>query len=141
LSVGKKAPEFVITDINGTELNLKDIKSDYTLLLFWASWCSHCADALPKIHDIFTGTERKDLEILAISLDTEKEEWVNAVELLDFTWTNCSELKGWDSKVAIDYNVYATPTMFLLDKKKNILAKPITFNELNAALKKEKIVE
>ncbi len=141
LSVGKKAPEFVIMDINGTELNLKEIKSDYTLILFWASWCSHCADVLPKIHDIFTGTERKDLEILAISLDTEKEEWVNAVELLNFTWTNCSELKGWDSKVAIDYNVYATPTMLLLDKKKNILTKPITFNELNAALKKEKIVE
>jgi hypothetical protein len=42
--------------------------------------------------------------------------------------------------VAIDYNVYATPTMFLLDKKKNIVAKPITFNELNKVLKEEGII-
>jgi len=141
LSIGKKAPEFTISDIVGNEVNLKNTKSDYTLILFWASWCPHCAESLPKIHDVFKNTERTDLEILAISLDSVEEEWANAVELLNFTWTNCSELKGWDSQVAIDYNVYATPTMFLLDKKKNILAKPITYNELDAVLKKKKIIE
>jgi hypothetical protein len=38
--------------------------------------------------------------------------------------------KKWDGKVATDYNIYATPTMFLIDKKMKIIAKPISFNEL-----------
>ena len=141
LSVGKKAPVFSIPDLNGTDVILENIDADYTLVLFWASWCPHCAESLPDIHNVYTNTDRTTLEVLAVSLDSDREEWTTAVDQLNFTWRNCSDLKGWDSEVAIDYNVYATPTMFLLDKKKNIVAKPITFNELEAALKKEKIIE
>ena len=83
----------------------------------------------------------KSMQIMAISLDTDKEEWMAALQEGEYTWINASELKGWDSQVAIDYNIYATPTMFLLDRDKKILAKPITLKELKQALYKENILQ
>ena len=49
-------------------------------------------------------------------------------------WINVSELKGYFGKAEDEYNVYATPTMYLLDQQKNIIAKPITWRELEQAL-------
>jgi len=140
LSNGKDAPEFEMNDLNDNPVKLSKIKADYTLVLFWASWCPHCAETLPEIHDIYQKNDKSKLEIVAISLDKEKSEWEKAVKELGFAWINCCDLKSWDSQAAIDYNVYATPTMFLLDKQKKIVAKPITITELKNALTAEKII-
>jgi thiol-disulfide isomerase/thioredoxin len=140
LSNGKDAPEFEMTDLTGNQVKLSKIKSEYTLVLFWASWCPHCAETLPDIHDIYVKNEKSKLEIVAISLDKDKAEWEKAVKELGFIWINCCDLKSWDSPSAIDYNVYATPSMFLLDKNKKIVAKPITYNELKNTLTIEKII-
>ena len=136
LSNGKDAPEFEMTDLNGNLVKLSGIKSEYTLVLFWASWCPHCAETMPEIQKIYTQKDKSKLEIIAVSLDKEKADWEKSVKELNLTWLNCCDLKSWDSQAAIDYNVYATPTMFLLDKNKKIIAKPITLNELKAELKK-----
>jgi peroxiredoxin len=141
LSIGKPGPDFSIPDKDGKVIKLSDIKAEYTLILFWASWCPHCLESLPKIEEIYQSVDRKKLEIVAISLDNEKAKWETAVKEQGFTWKNLCDLKGWDSSAAIDYNVYATPTMFLLDKRKMIVSKPITFVELKNALTTEKIVK
>jgi thiol-disulfide isomerase/thioredoxin len=136
LSNGKDAPEFEMNDLNGNPVKLSKIIADYTLVLFWASWCPHCAETLPEIEKIYLQNEKSKFEIVAISLDKEKNEWEEAVKYLNFSWINCCDLKSWDSPAAVDYNVYATPTMFLLDKNKKIVSKPITINELKDELKK-----
>ena len=142
LAVGKTAPDIKIPDTTGKMIKLSKINSNYTLVLFWASWCPHCNETLPKIHNIYVNSvNRKTLEVLSVSLDTEKADWLAAVRKENYTWLNCSSLKGWDTQAAVDYNVYATPTMFLLDKDNKIVAKPITFNELKNALFKENIIE
>jgi peroxiredoxin len=139
LAVGKPAPDINLPSLTGQQVKLSKVQSEYTLVLFWASWCQHCAATLPKINEIYNNVGRTKLEILAVSLDENKQEWESTVNELNFNWVNLSDLKGWDSNAAVDYNVYATPTMFLLDSKKNIVAKPITFNELNIALREQKI--
>jgi thiol-disulfide isomerase/thioredoxin len=136
LSNGKEAPEFEMTELNGNIVKLSKINSEYTLILFWASWCPHCAETMPEIQKIYTQKDKSKLEIVAISLDKERADWEKAVKELNLTWLNCCDLKSWDSQAAIDYNVYATPTMFLLDKNKKIIAKPITLNELKAEFNK-----
>jgi peroxiredoxin len=142
LSVGKKAPEIDIPNKDGESIKLSRINADYTLVIFWASWCPHCNDMLPKVHNIYINSVSPEkLQVLSISLDKEKEEWIGALEKFNYTWLNASDLNGWDSQAAIDYNIYATPTMFLLDKNKKIVAKPITYNELESALIKENIIK
>ena len=56
-------------------------------------------------------------------------------------WVNISELKGFNSKATDDFNIYATPTMFLLDRNKVILAKPISYRELEQVLHDQKLLD
>ena len=69
--------------------------------------------------------------VVAISLDSSKPEWQAAVKSLEIeSWTNLSDLKKWDGEVVMNYNIYATPTMFIIDKERKILAKPLTIQDL-----------
>ena len=126
--IGDPVPNIILPDSSGRRVDLSDIKSDRILLLFYASWCPHCQAIIPKINNIYK--KEKDFEVLAISLDTNKFEWINFIKGNNLNWYNVSDLKGWDSEVAESYFIYATPTMFLLDKDKKIIAKPITIEEL-----------
>ncbi|OQX80316.1 MAG: hypothetical protein B6D61_02195, partial [Bacteroidetes bacterium 4484_249] len=70
LAVGKKAPDIAIPDTSGNVIRLDKIKSKYTLVLFWASWCPHCTETLPEIFNLYENSiSRKNLEVLAVSLD------------------------------------------------------------------------
>ena len=130
LAIGKTAPEIIINRLDGNHLKLSDIKSECALVVFWASWCQHCSVMLPKLKGIYDEYRDKGLEIVAISIDKDKEAWQKAMANGNYSWINHSELKGWDSRAAIDYNVWATPKMYLLDKEKEIIAKPLTVDEL-----------
>ena len=135
LSVGKHAPAINMVDVNQSTVTLNSSSSEYLLLVFWASWCPHCIQLLPQLSNIYSNNDL-DLEIIAISLDNNQEDHLKAIEEGDYPWINCSDYKGWSSPAAVDYNIYATPTMFLLNKERNIITKPITYNELMIELGK-----
>jgi len=128
MKVGSVVPDFTLNDINGDPVTLSEIQKDKTLVLFWASWCPHCNEMMPFIKN---WVKQHNMEVVAVSLDTSKTEWKNGVFKLGMeSWFNLSDLKEWDGKVATDYNVYATPTMFIIDKNRKILAKPVTSVDL-----------
>lgn len=135
LSVGKLAPAVVIADTSGKLLDLQQFSNDYLLIIFWASWCPHCSELMPQLKEVYQ-KYRPRLEMLAISIDNDMEAYRKALKEGNHPWMNACDLKGWGSQPAIDFNIYATPTMFLLDKQKTILAKPITFRELQNELRK-----
>ena len=132
LKVGVKAPELVLPDENGNEFRLDSIKKENILLVFYSIKCPHCKTMLPEIHKVYK--KRSDIEVVAVSLDTEKDEWKSYLNENKFSWINVSDLKGWEGNSAKDYYIYATPTMFLLDKKGIIMAKPVTFDELEKVI-------
>ncbi|MGR3220254.1 MAG: thioredoxin-like domain-containing protein [Candidatus Anammoxibacter sp.] len=130
LAIGKTAPEIIMDKLDGDRRKMTDIKSECTLILFWASWCRHCGVILPQVKEIYDEYRDKGLEVLAISIDKDKDAWMKAVASGNYNWINYSDQAGWDSKPAMDYNVWATPKMYLLDKEKRIIAKPLTVDEL-----------
>ena len=140
LAVGKIAPDISIPDTNGSNVNFSDIPEDYTLVFFWASWCPHCTSMFPSLSKLYEEQKSKRWEVLAVSIDSDREAWLDELRKNDFKWINTSEVKGWNSKIANDYNIYATPTMFLLDKDRKIIAKPLTVRELVEDLKKIKLL-
>ena len=80
--------------------------------------------------------QNPDVEIVAISLDNSKEEWTKKVFELELeSWYNLSDLKQWEGETTKDYNIYATPTMFLVDDEKRILTKPLTLDQLIKSIK------
>jgi peroxiredoxin len=140
LSIGKKAPEIESPDAKGKMVKLSAIQSEYTLVIFWSSECGHCAEMMPKIKQIYDNQKPKRMEIYSVSIDTSKVEWTTFLKEEKLNWINVSDLKGFNSKSADEYNIFATPTMFLLDKEKNIIAKPVSYRELEQDLKNNKLL-
>jgi len=134
LSVGKIAPVIAVPDTKGNMVSLTSVKNQYTLLVFWSSQCPHCTEMMPKLKAWYDKQKTKKLEVFAVSLDTSKNDWVSFVKKEKLNWINVSELKGYFGKAEDEYNIYATPTMYLLDQQKNIVSKPITWRELEQAL-------
>jgi thiol-disulfide isomerase/thioredoxin len=149
MAVGKMAPEIdmpqqglfdvkiaegTVVPAGGTQMKLSNISAEYTLVLFWASWCPHCPSLLSAVKGIYEEYRDKDLEVLAISIDKERIAWQNAISKRQYRWINYSELNGWDGKAAKDYGVWSTPRMYLLDREKRIIAKPASVEELREAI-------
>ena len=129
LPIGAIAPNFTLTDISGKPFELYKSKKEKVLLVFYASWCPHCKTIMPQINELLK--VKKNFEVVAISLDTNREEWKNFIEQNNLNFIHVSDLKGWDGDTAKEYFIYATPTMFLLDSTKKIVAKPMTVEELD----------
>jgi peroxiredoxin len=140
ISIGKTAPDIEVPDMKGKPVRLSEIKSEYTLLIFWSSECGHCVQMMPKVKQLYDQQKPKRMEVMTVSLDTSRTAWTKFIRDEKLNWLNTSELKGFNSKSTDVYNIYATPTMFLLDREKKILAKPISYRELEDALRENKLL-
>jgi peroxiredoxin len=135
IATGKAAPDLELPDAKGVPVKLSAMRSEYTLLVFYSSECSHCMEMMPKVKGFYDSQKPKRIEILAVSLDTDKQSWLDFIKTGKYGWINVCDLKGFNSPAADAYNIYATPTMFLLDRNKTILAKPISYRELEQVLR------
>jgi len=94
---------------------------------------------MPKLKEFYDKQKPFRLEVMAVALDTSRSEWTGFIRTEKLNWLNTSELKGFASKSVDTYNIFATPTMFLLDSGKKIISKPVSFRELEEALKEIKL--
>ncbi|MEI7661091.1 MAG: redoxin domain-containing protein [Bacteroidota bacterium] len=141
ISIGKIAPELSVPDNNGKLTSLSAIHSEFTLVVFWSSECPHCSAMMPKLKDYYENQKPRRFEVYAVSIDTSRTAWTTFLKEQKLPWINVSDLKGFNGKPADDYNIYATPTMFLLDRQKKIVAKPNTARELDETLREFKLVQ
>ena len=134
---GNIAPN--ITFENATYLNgfkqeifksLSNLTTPYTLVVFGASWCPKCAEELPKVTQNYVKWRNAGVEVVYVSLDTEKATFEQAVKNYPF-FAYC-DYKKWESPIAKDYYVFGTPTMFLLNNKREILLRPNSVKQLDA---------
>ncbi|HOY32662.1 MAG TPA: redoxin domain-containing protein [Bacteroidales bacterium] len=136
LRPGNKAPEILLNDVAGKPVSLYSVKARVTLLLFWSSECEHCEDVLPQIQQIYAGYHPLGLEVFAVSVDTDKNTWINAIKRQGTAWINVSDLKGFTSPVVAAFDAYSTPTFFLLDAEKNIISHPYSPKQMTEGLQK-----
>lgn len=130
LRIGAKAPDFEIETIDGEDIVLSQMKSDYTLVIFWATWCENCKEEIPRINEAMPLFNRAKVDIIAISIDEEEADIKKYVKNNSISFKVASDLLGWEGKIVTNYAVYATPSMFIVDKNMNIVAKPITGEQL-----------
>jgi len=129
------APEISLNDMSGKKFILSGQKSKNTLILFYSNRCVHCKELIPQLGRIYKDLKNEKFEVVAVSLDEKKEDWLEFLKNNDPGWINVSDFKGWDSKAALDYFIYAIPTMFLLDENLRIKGRPNNLGELRQLLK------
>jgi peroxiredoxin len=76
----------------------------------------------------------KNFTILGVSLDQDKQKWLDAVKNDNLTWTHVSDLAYWNNAVAKKYNVSSIPQNYLLDPSGKIIAKNLRGEELRQKL-------
>ena len=136
LRVGAKAPDFEIETIDGEDVVLSQMKNNYTLVIFWATWCENCKAEIPRINEAISLFKRAKVDIVAISIDEEEADIKKYVKENSISFKVASDLLGWEGKIVTDYAVYATPSMFIVDRNMNIVAKPITGEQLFSEVEK-----
>lgn len=128
--IGSQVPDIISSDSSGKQIGLYGIRSEQVLILFYATWCPHCQSILPRINELYERQKEKRTEVLAVSMDTSRADWLRYLGASGTEWLNVSDLKGWRGKAVTDYYIYATPTMFLVDRERKIAAKPLTVEDL-----------
>lgn len=133
-TIGYPAIDFTLPDVNGKNISLSSYKGKYVLVDFWASWCGPCRRENPAVVAAYQKYKDKGFDILAVSLDDNKEKWLAAIAKDNLTWSHVSDLKGWQSSVGKLYGVTSIPFNLLLDKDGKILAKALRGADLEAKL-------
>jgi thiol-disulfide isomerase/thioredoxin len=143
--MGNPAADISLPDTAGKITTLYNQAAEYTLVIFWDPTCGHCKDLLPKIDSIYKAKWKAGgIRIFAVAkeVDGTKKDWLDFIrekQLLD--WQHVYYSKA-EEKNRIDnnipgysqlYDVLTFPTLYLLDKDKKIIAKKLTYLQMDEA--------
>ena len=124
VEIGQKAPDFTLNDTNDKPVSLySKIGKNLLLVDFWAAWCAPCRKENPSVVKTYQEFNQKGFDVLGVSLDRKKEDWVKAIADDNLTWTHVSDLQYFNNTAAKLYFVSSIPSNVLLDKNGIILAK------------------
>jgi thiol-disulfide isomerase/thioredoxin len=151
---GEVAPNIILPDVTGEEwINMHDIEAEYLVIAIWEPGCGHCKKEMPKLQEVYKQFKSKGLEIVAVNNELENEDWAKFVEEKELDWINISDnpeinnsenarqliLDGTTTLNSLNframYNITSTPQIYLLDKKKEIIAKQLNSEQLEGMLK------
>ncbi|MEI9955001.1 MAG: redoxin domain-containing protein [Ferruginibacter sp.] len=146
--VGAKAANLEMLDSSGKPSALYDVKADYTVVVFWDPNCGHCKEEVPRLDSIYQASwKNHNLKVFAVLTPDEKEnakpDWEKFINEHNLgEWTHVYKTKAMeDADFAAQkpgfrqlYDISLTPTLYLLDKDKNIIAKKLSILQLNELL-------
>lgn len=133
--VGTQALEFSQADTTGKEVALSSFRGKYVLVDFWASWCKPCRMENPNVVDSYNEFKGKNFTVLGVSLDRDKEPWLQAIKDDKLTWTHVSDLQFWNNAVARLYGIEGIPANLLIDPNGKIVGKNLRGEELKSKLR------
>lgn len=115
LTTGAAAPDFSLSDIDGNDVTLSELKGKTVLLDFWGTWCHACISGIPQLKQAAAKYADR-LVVVSIDCRDDKEAWLAGVEKYGLDWTNLREEDSMPSseKPTVLYNVTAFPTKVVI---------------------------
>ena len=136
LTPGSTLPDFVIRDFRGRSHELSRMDHDYVLVMFWSTTCPHCLDLMPELHSWYTLERDMDLEVVAISIDTSDAAFLEYTRTLHPRWIHAHEPMGWLGRVPSEYFIYSTPSLFLVDRDRTLIDRPVNYRQFRRAIRR-----
>jgi thiol-disulfide isomerase/thioredoxin len=140
-TIGKKAAELAMVDTLGNKFSLYNVDALYTIICFWDPTCGHCREEVPKLNLFYQQKwKQSGIKIIGVMTDGGRENWLKFItenslkdwmHLYQTDETKDAILKANKPSYRQLYDAYTTPTIYLLDKNKNILAKKLNSQQLD----------
>jgi thiol-disulfide isomerase/thioredoxin len=129
--IGVKAHDLVMDTFEGTRVTLYDLNKEFTILYFWEPNCGHCQEATPKLKAYYDKVKNTGIEVFTVCTTTDRDKWEKYIKDNSLTWIN-----GWDPNRITNYdyyyNIQSTPTVYILDKNKVIIAKKLPVESIGS---------
>jgi thiol-disulfide isomerase/thioredoxin len=138
---GKPFPALTLTDTTGATLSLTDMKGKVVFVDVWSSWCVTCREKIPEIKKIYQKYKNKGLEVIGISLDIDKQKWLDAIKKDKQPWkAYCEPTKFSENKNEFTkrFFIYAIPVNYLIDENGILVGQDLDPESLNAWLSQRK---
>lgn len=135
-NAGHEIIDFTMNDMDGVERRFSELIQEHQLTLvdFWATWCGPCMAEIPELRKFVEEFKDKDIQVVGISLDSDRNKWLKTIKKEKMNWTHLSDLKQWDNEAARLYNVQAIPCLMLVDRSGYIISKGASLEEVRASV-------
>jgi peroxiredoxin len=142
--IGQPAANMEMADTSGKIIPLYKVQSEYIVICFWDPNCSHCKEVVPKVDSIYKAKWKKmGVIVYGVKTDGPRQEWLNFInehKLSD--WLHVYQLPEHQAAETAAgkpsykqlYDVYQTPMLYLLDKEKRIIAKKLTYFQIDEVI-------
>jgi thiol-disulfide isomerase/thioredoxin len=138
--VGKPGPNLVMQDARLQPRSMYDIKNKYTLLWIFDPDCGHCKEETPKLVQ-FHKQKKFDLEVYAVSLDSSMAKMKEWIKTMDMKWITVNGPRSYVGPVQDHYDCQTTPSLYILDTRRKIIAKKIPVEKLEEFLTQYERIE
>ena len=136
IKVGDKLPAITLKSISNSDVNLTSFQGKYILIDFWASWCGPCRLGNKKLVKLHNKVSSDKMEIIGISIDTDTNKWLKAVEKDKIKFTQLIDSKGFDAETAMQFSVEELPSKYLFNQEGILIAKNPTEEEIIKLIEK-----
>lgn len=144
--IGLPAPQLQLAKKEGGRFVLDDVRASFTFISFWDPNCGHCKETVPRVDSIYNASW-KNFGVTLVGVNTDEAamaEWNSFIKDKSLTnWVHVyqpKQEKEADFKQGIPnyrqlYDIRSTPTFYLLDKDKRIIAKQLSLEQFDQLIK------
>jgi peroxiredoxin len=136
--IGMKSQDLKMETPEGEIVSLHEVDAPFTILYFWEPDCGHCKTITPRLKtEILDPYKKMGIKVFAVCTQNDKKEWEDFIADNDlFDFINCYD-PHYQNNFRVYYDIYSTPTVYLLDKDKKIIAKRLDLENLKSFLDRE----
>ncbi|MBS1543921.1 MAG: DUF5106 domain-containing protein [Bacteroidetes bacterium] len=129
--IGKTGANLVMQDEHLKPRSMYDLKTRYTILYIFDPDCGHCREESPKLVSFYNKNKAKfNLEVYAVSADTSMQKMKDYVKEMKMTWVTVNGPRSYVGPYSKLYYAETTPSLYVLDDKRKIIAKGIPAEKL-----------
>ncbi len=136
IKVGDTIPSITLKSSSNEDVNITSFKGKYVLIDFWASWCAPCRLGNKKLVKLHKEVSSDKIEIIGISIDTDANKWLKAIEKDKIKFTQLIDAKGFEAETAQLFGVDELPSKFLFNQDGILIAKNPTEEEILKLIEK-----